>query len=589
MTRLKKITSDAQTQQGFTPEQQRYLTELIGSLDLHTVFSSTGGAEPQEESVYGTPLEDLCKEELTKHQTHPFDIFDKISHYNRTGQIAEGIDNFMFRHHGVFNVQPASPGYMCRLRIPSCKMRGDQLSQLGDLSENLAGGYAHVTTRGNFQLREITPDKVIDLITGLYDAGLTCKGSGADSVRNITASPSAGFDKTELIDLSGYGVELHHRILHTRDLHGIPRKFNISFDNGGSLSCVSDTNDIGYLAVDIKENDLSIEPGIYCRILLGGITGHKDFARDTGCIIKPEDTVEVSEAMLRVFIEHGDRTNRNKARLKYVLDEHGFDWFIERTQEKLDESPSGIKILRAPLSLDAPRNAIDRQGHIGAHAQKEDNLYYLGIALRLGALTPDQMRGLGRIAAKYGRNDVRLTVWQNLLIPYIEKQNLDAAIAEIESLGLSIKASSFAAGAVACTGKWACKLASAHTKQHAGIIIDRLEEKFELDQPINIHLTGCSNSCAQHYIGDIGLIGASTKDGQEAYQILLGGGADNDQGIARPLCGPIAATEVPELIESVISIYLEQRAPEESFLSFTRRHSEAELQQIFLEKALEAV
>ena len=582
------IATDKPAHKGFTEEQQKYLADVLGKLNLHRAFQTGGSAENEAPSVYGTPVEELCKEEVAKYETHPLDIWDQIVQFNDRNQIAEGINQFMFRHHGIFNVEPNSTGYMCRLRIPSCKMRGDQLSMLGDIAEDVAGGYSHVTTRGNFQLREIAPNRILDLFAGLYDAGLSCKGSGADSARNITASPTAGFDSVELIDLHQYGIKLSHRILNTRDLHGLPRKFNISFDNAGSISCVSDTNDIGFLAVDVQANDQGIESGIYCRILLGGITGHEDFARDTGIICLPKDTPEISEAMLRVYIEHADRTNRKKARLKYVLDEHGFDWFIEKTQEKLNEFGNGVELLKLSKNFDAPRPVINRQGHIGVHKQAQEGLNYIGVALKLGRMSPEQMRAIGSLAQKYGKNDIRLTVWQNLLIPHIADEDVEKVVAEIEAMGLGVDATSFAAGAVACTGKWGCKFAGAYTKQDAEKLVDHLESKFKLDQPINIHLTGCHHTCAQHYIGDIGLIGAAAANGEEGYNVFLGGGSDEDQGLARLLCGPIAASEICELIENVVGTYLNLREGSETFLAFTRRHSEEELQSLLLPEELTA-
>lgn len=569
---------------GFTMEQKRYLADMLGKLNLHLAL---GGDTQDEksggpETFWGTEIEELSKEEKAKYETHVLDIWDQIVQHNNANKIAEGITQFMFRHHGVFNVEPTSPGYMCRLRIPSCKLRGDQLAGLADLSEDVAGGYAHLTTRGNIQFREIQPNRVLDLFAGLYDIGLSCKGTGADSARNITASPTAGFDPVELTDLHAYGIDVGHRILNTRDLHGLPRKFNIAFDNAGSISCVADTNDVGFIAVDVKANDRDVDPGIYCRLLLGGITGHEDFARDTGIVCRPEDTPEISEAILRVFLEHGNRTNRKKARFKYVLDEHGFDWVCERIQEQLDGFGNEVKLIALPAEFDSPRPAINRQGHIGVHKQSQEGMNYIGVALRLGRLSPEQMRGLGAIAQKYGKNDIRLTVWQNLLVPHIADGDVETVIQEIEALGLGVSATAFAAGAIACTGRWACKLANAYTKQDAEKIIDHLQARFELDQPINIHLTGCNNSCAQHYIGDLGFIGTAAKDGSEGYNLFVGGGSDGDQALARFLCGPIPARDVCELSEQIIGRYLSARDDCESFLAFTQRHDENQLQNILL-------
>ncbi len=584
--------SNSATYDGFTPEQQRYLADLLGQLDLQALFvSPTGNDAPQPVTVHGTPFEDLCKEEAAKHETHPWDLWPKLRAHADAGDMPEGIDTFMFKHHGMFNVAPAQPGFMCRLRIPACQLRGDQLVGLADLAEELAGGYAHVTTRGNLQVREVQPENMVRVLQRLYNLGLTSKGSGADSVRNITASPSAGFDPDELTDLSPYAIELHHHILNTRDLHGIPRKFNISFDNGGRLSCVSDTNDIALLATEVVEASKGVEPGVYCRVLLGGITGHQDFARDTGFLLRAEHTVDACVAILKVFIEHADRTNRKKARLKYVLDAHGFDWFMQKSKEKLAAINPGASFLAVPESLCVPRKPIDRQGHIGVHAQAQVGFNWVGVNLPVGKLKPEQMRGLGGIAQRFGRNDVRLTVWQNLMIPWVADADVPAVLDEIERLGLTTRASAFAAGAVACTGKFGCKFASSHTKSHAAMLVDHLEQRFELDTPINLHLTGCPHSCAQHYIGDIGLLGASTEDGREAYQVFLGGGSDTEQGLARHLVGPVPADELPGFLEHVIQAYLDQRATTadnepERFVHFTRRHSEEELRAIFLPAAV---
>ncbi|MEM6477298.1 MAG: NirA family protein, partial [Pseudomonadota bacterium] len=508
---------------------------------------------------------------------HPLDLWRQLEEWTAEDKIAEGLDQFLLRHLGFFNVEPNSTGYMMRLRAPANVLRSDQMMVLADIAEELAGGYAHVTTRGSLQIREIRPANVIEIIERMEEVSLTAQGTGADSARNLTVTPSAGFDPLELIDMTKYAKRLSIRILRTRELQGIPRKFNISFDNAGSLSCLSDTNDIGFLAVTVRENDQGVEPGMWCRIHLGGITGHKDFARDTGLLCRPDETVDVSEAMLRVFVEHGDRTNRKKARLKYLLEGQGVDWFIERTQEKLDSFNSGIKLVSLDRTFDEPRAPIDRQGHIGVYPQRQTGFNYVGAALELGRLSPDQMRLLAKLADDYGRGEIRLTVWQNPLIPHVSDIDTRTVAAELEKAGMPARASAFAAGAVACTGKWGCKLASAYTKQDALRVVRHLESRLTLDSPINIHLTGCPNSCAQHYIGDIGLVGASAPGGGEGYNIVIGGGSDQDQGLARPLCGPVAAADIDGIIENVVGNYLDRRAGRQTFLDFVRALPDEEL------------
>src|SRR5262249_51137676 len=183
-----------------------------------------------------------------------------------------------------------------------------------DLAERYAGGYAHVTTRANLQMREIEPKNAVALVEAIQDLGLCSRGSGADNIRNVTGTPTAGIDPRELVDTRPYAREWHFHILNDRTLYGIPRKFNVAFDGAGTIAALEDTNDIGFQAVAVKEG-FGVEPGVWFRVAVGGITGHMDFARDTGVIVKPADATRVADAIVRVFIEHGDRTNRLKARM----------------------------------------------------------------------------------------------------------------------------------------------------------------------------------------------------------------------------------------------------------------------------------
>ena len=189
----------------------------------------------------------------------------------------------------------------------------------------------------------------------------------------------------------------------------------------------------------------------------------------------------------------------------------GVDKFMAAVEERL-----GRKLTRAPAEAIAPRPAFDRMAHIGVHTQKQDGLNWIGVVLPVGKLTGEQMRGLAKIAQDLGDGDIRLTVWQNLLISGVRDENVALATAAIEKLGLSVKASQIRAGLIACTGNAGCKFAASDTKRHAAEIGDWCEPRVELDTPLNIHLTGCHHSCAQHYISDIGLIAAKVPGGERA-------------------------------------------------------------------------
>jgi ferredoxin-nitrite reductase len=313
--------------------------------------------------------------------------------------------------------------------------------------------------------------------------------------------------------------------------------------------------------------------GVYFRLTLGGITGHRDFARDTGIIVRPQECTAVAAAIVRAFSELGDRTDRKKARLKYVLDRMGLDAFIAECERHY-----GRPFTRFPLEECEDRPAVDKHGHIGVHPQKQVGFYYIGLVLPVGRLTSAQMRGIARIADRYGSGTIRLTVWQNLLISDIAEESLDEVKLEVEALGLDYSATNVRGGLVACTGSAGCKYAAADTKRHAIAIAEHLEERVKLDTPVNIHLTGCHHSCAQHYIGDIGLLACkvqTSEDGDtvEGYHIHVGGGFGADAAIAPEIYHDVKAEDAPKVVERMLKAYLAHRAsPRENFLAFTRRH-----------------
>src|SRR6202007_167546 len=218
--------------------------------------------------------------------------------------------------------------YMCRLRMPNGILKHWQFSGLADLAESYGGGYNHATTRANIQIREILPKNSVALIEGIQDLGLCSRGSGADNIRNVTGTPTAGIDPQELIDTRSYAREWHYHILNDRSLYGLPRKFTVALDGAGRIAVLEDTNDIAFAAVEVKDG-FSVEPGVWFRLGIGGIPGHQGFFKENGSIHKTADATKVADAIVRAFIDTGDRTNRLKARLKYVIDNIGMEKFLE--------------------------------------------------------------------------------------------------------------------------------------------------------------------------------------------------------------------------------------------------------------------
>ena len=521
----------------------------------------------------------LAKEEQAKRDKDPFTLWGQMKEASRAKEFPKGSDVFLYKFHGLFYVAPNQNSFMCRLRIPGGDLKSWQLKGIADLAESYGGGYVDVTTRANLQIREIPAEHGCALLEGLVDLGLINKGSGADNVRNVTSSATSGIDPQEIYDTLPLAKEMHHHILNTRDLYRLPRKFNISFDGRGRIPTLEETNDLAFQALELTEENATSElpVGIYFQLALGGITGHEDFARTTGVILKPEECVPVADAVLRVFIANGDRTDREKARLKYVLDEWGFDKFLEEVEKAL-----GWSLRRIESDLFEQPASPDRWAHVGVHPQSQPGKYYIGLVFPVGRSTCEQTRRIAELAEKYGSGRIRLTVWQNLILPDIDECDLAAIQEEIESIGLDWKASSIRSGLVACTGIKGCKFAAADTKGQAMQLANYLDDRIELDVPINIHFTGCPNSCAQHYIGDIGLRGTKVESGEEmveGYEVVVGGGYGNQQAIGRQLFSELAFEEIPPMIERLLNLYLTERDEGETFAAFARRHEIEELRQ----------
>jgi ferredoxin-nitrite reductase len=574
---------------GFSMAQQQYLQGFFAGVAQRDIMPFVGhtadrqitndsasglvnqAGEEAEPTWFGTALSELCKEERWKQEENALDIWDKLVAHANEDKAPAPDDLFRFKFHGLFYVAPAQDSFMLRMRVPGGILSAPQLRGLAEMAEEWGSGRADLTTRSNIQIREFQPKDIVRVLGKIQDLGMTSRGSGADNIRNITASPITGIDPHELYDVAPLASALNRYIFNSRDLYGLPRKFNVAFDNGGTISVVADTNDIGFIAVQVNEGH-GIPAGIYFRVLLCGITGHKQFATDSGLLLRPDQTVAVAAAMIRVFAEHGDRTDRKKARLKYLIDKWGVEKFIAKAEELL-----AFPVLRVPASACEQRKPINRLGHIGVHAQSQPSLHYIGVSVPVGRLPVDQMLALASIAETCGNGELRLTVWQNLIIPNIPTDKLEVAKSAVLAAGLAFEAGTILSGTVACTGNKGCRFAATDTKAHAVALANMLDSRFNIMQPINLHVTGCPHSCAQHYIGDIGLMGLKV-GGEEGYQVVIGGGSDRDQGIARELIPAIKFSDLPPVMEQLFHSYNTRRSTEESFLDFARRHSITELQ-----------
>jgi ferredoxin-nitrite reductase len=583
---------------GFTVEQKEYLSGLFAG-------AAARGQKFSDVEPLPTAKEDLILEERIKRELHPLDAYEQIVENAIGNKAPDKEEIFRFKWHGLFFLTPIKEGFMSRLRIPGGVLKSYQLRELAHIAQQITTGYVQVTTRANLQMRLIYPKDAPEFLHRIQAIGLHTRGTGADNIRNLTMNPTAGVDPVELIDVQPFVQQIAQVIINDRSFYDLPRKFNIAYDGGGLIGSVEDTNDIGVKAVLVgapsaasassdKTNQRAetalgapdaLPPGVYFRIALGGATGHKSFARDLGVVVPPAEITKVVAAVVRVYIEHGCRTNRKRARLKHLLETMSFDEYLALVEKKL-----GTTLRRAPYDVTQMRWASQElaHSHVGDYPQKQKGFSYVGATCPVGHITPKQMLRVAELAELYGSGEVRLTVWQNFIIPNVPEAFVPTLKKALDKAGLPTKQSNLASGVIACTGNSYCKFAQANTKGHALEVIKQLEKRLELDQPVNIHVTGCPNSCAQHYMGDIGCLGTKTKIGGEsvdAYHLFVGGGFAKNQAVGRQVFSGVTANEFPSVIEKMLRTYLKHRAGKaETFQQFSTRHEVGKLQELFAEQ-----
>jgi ferredoxin-nitrite reductase len=548
--------------------QREYLSGFFAGLAARGLKFSDVEPAPQPEQT--VKLEDLIFEERVKRELHPLDAYPQLVENATTNRTPDKESLFRFKWNGLFFLTPNKEAFMARLRIPAGVVKTYQLREIASVAKDLTTGYAQITTRANFQIRLIQPKDAPEVLRRIQSVGLHTRGSGADNIRNLTANPTAGIDPHELFDVLPLCQQLAQLILNDRSFYDLPRKFNIAYDGGGLIGTVEDTNDIGAKAVKVGDE-------IFFRVALGGATGHQAFARDLGVLVPPSELNKAIAAIVRVFIAHGNRQDRKRARLKHLLETWTLERYLAETEKSL-----GYTLRRAPLDpglIQYPGQKLPHS-HIGVYVQKQAGLNYIGVALPVGQFTPKQMLRVAEIADLYGSGEIRLTVWQNFIIPNIPDAYVETAKKALRRIGFQTEQSHLRSGLVACTGNSFCKYAQANTKGHALELADYLGKKLRLDQPLNIHLTGCPHSCAQHYMGDIGLLATKVK-GVEGYHVFIGGGFGANQAVGRQLFTGISFEELKPTLEKTLKGYLRHRQPGETFQRFTQRYELNTLQAIF--------
>ncbi len=535
------------------------------------------------------------RSERLKLAKNPWDAWDEVRQFAREGRAAVLPEwtGLYFKWWGVYTQGDgigatggvggegkATEYFMMRIGLPNGILTAHQLRVIGGITRRHARNLADITTRQNIQLHWLTIEALVDVIDQLTEIGLSPKGACGDVVRNVTGCPLAGIDHDELLDASPLAIQIAHHLTANPEFYNLPRKFKISV-TGCPLWCsYPEINDVALTAIRRPASGSLGQPDEigYTLRVGGGLSTEPHLAVRIPAFIRQDQALDVVTTVARIFKEQQElRENRTRARIKYLFMRHGWtaDSMLEAIEAKL-----GYKLGPNPADQDIIPGDIYRD-HIGVTRQRQPGLSAVGASVLRGRLTGEQLEQLADLADQYGSGELRTTIMQNILIVNVPNEKTAALVAALKDLDLHVDVSPFWRGAIACTGTEFCKLAIAETKAFSKWLVSEMEERLPgFDQQIKLHVTGCTNSCGQHWIADIGLEGKKLKQNgviTDAFYFCVGGAVGKYAATARPLGYRAAADDVPAAIERMLRGYLAQRTPDEDLRAYFARTDDATL------------
>ena len=532
------------------------------------------------------------KSERLKLIKNPWDAWDEVRAFAREGRdsVLPEWAALYFKWWGVYTQGDgvgvtggvggegkATEYFMMRIGLPNGILTSSQLRVIADLTKKHARNLADITTRQNIQLHWLTIASLVEVVDALTAVGLSPKGACGDVVRNVTGCPLAGLDGHEIHDASPLAQEIAHKLTANPEFYNLPRKFKISA-TGCPLWCsYPEINDLSLTAM--RRPGGGDEIGYALRVG-GGLSTEPHMAVRVPAFIKQDQAYAVCEATCRIFREQSElRENRTRARIKYLFMRHGWtaESFLSALEEKLGYTLEPL--LKEDLAETVPDDVY--RDHIGVTRQRQTGLSAVGASVLRGRLSGDQLLRLAELSDTFGSGELRTTIMQNILLVNVANDKVQDLVAELEKIDLHVEVTPFWRGAIACTGTEFCKLAITETKGFAKWLVSEMEERLPaFDQQIKLHVTGCTNSCGQHWIADIGLEGKKIKrDGVsvDAFFFCVGGAVGRDARAARPLGYRAAAEEVPAAIERLLRGYLGARTRGEDLRSYFARTADEEL------------
>jgi len=531
------------------------------------------------------------KSERLKLAKNPWEAWDEVREYAKQGRDAVTPEwtALYFKWWGIYTQGDglgvtggvggegkSTEFFMMRIGLPNGLLTSHQLRVIADITRKHARNLADITTRQNIQLHWLTIGDLVEVTDRLTEIGLSPKGACGDVVRNVTGCPLAGIDGHELLDGSPLAVEIAQHLTANPKYYNLPRKFKISV-TGCPLWCTyPEINDVALTA--IKRTVDGVDEIGYTLRVGGGLSTEPHMAVRIPAFIQQSEALKVVETIVEIFREQDDlRENRTRARVKYLFMRHG--WTAESMLEAI-EAKLGYKLPPSPLEADVIPDDVYRD-HIGITPQKQAGLSAVGASVLRGRLSGDQLHQLADLADKYADGQLRATIMQNILIVNVPNASVRNLIADFQTIDLQVDVSPFWRGAIACTGTEFCKLAIAETKAFSKWLVEEMEGRLPgFDQQIKLHVTGCTNSCGQHWIADIGLEGKKLKkDGKtvDAFYFCVGGAVGKYARPARALGYRAAAEDTPAAIERLLRGYLAVRDPGEDLRAYFARTSDDDL------------
>jgi ferredoxin-nitrite reductase len=479
---------------------------------------------------------------------------------------------------GLYPQRQGGDAFMVRIKIPGGRLTAEQAGTIGELADRHARGpepnpvfgqgFLDLTTRQDIQLHWIRIGDVPEIWRRLEAVGITTTQACGDSARNVLCCPVSGLDADEVLDAYPVAVAISDFFTGNREYANLPRKFKMSVTGCREDCAKAEINDVGLWPARLDDGTVGFN-----LLVGGGLSDGPRMASDIDVFVRPEQAVELTRAIAQLFGELGDRENRWTCRMRYLVQELGPEGFRAQLQRRaaFPLTPAGETLTRRY-----------RGDHVGVHPQRQRGHNYVGLSVTVGRMAGTDLVEAARLAVSYGAGELRLATDQNLILTGVPDERLQGLLAEPLLAEHSPAPGPFQRGAVACTGSEFCRFAIVETKARAAQWARWLDRNLDLggEEIIRLHLSGCSASCAQPQIADIGLRGEVAKTGDaivEAVDVGLGGSLGGDAAFVDFVEGARPADEVPAALRGLLERYRTERRDGERFHQWCRRLPNGEL------------